>query len=114
MQALKRALEDFGEPPPPELKLPRSISKVVRVKVWKDEYLKIAPDAAEAKDNTINARMKRASETGQKLRIIGRLNPWVWLTGRPVKGIVEARADYQEPYPGRRDRPVPEDIADLL
>jgi hypothetical protein len=114
LRALRNALDEYGEPAPAALKLPRSITRVVNATVWKTEYLKIAPDAAEAKDNTINARLRRASEKLQSLRVIGRLNPWVWITGWPVKGVIEPRADYQEPYPGRPEPAVPADIGDLI
>lgn len=114
LQALQNALNESGEAPPDSLKLPRSIKRVVKAKAWKDEYLKIAPDADTAKDNTINARMRRAAEKLQQLRVVGRVNPWVWITGRPVKGVVEPRGDYQEPYPGRPEPPVPDDIGDLI
>lgn len=117
LKALQAALEEFGETPPASLKLPQSIKRVVKAPFWKAEYLKIAPDGAEAKDNTINARMKRASEKLQSLRVIGRLNPWVWITGRPVRGVIEPRAatnDYENPYPGRAEPAWPADIEDFI
>lgn len=115
LQALKNALEsDQAEKTPPHLRLPKAITKVVNAKVWKVEYLKLAPDATEAKENTINARLKRASEKLQSLRVIGRINPYVWITGRPVRGLIEPRQSYALPDPGRPEPPVPEHIEDLL
>jgi hypothetical protein len=113
LQALRNALDEFGELPPPALKLPKAIRRVVKATIWKDCYLKIAPDAATAKENTINVRMKRASEKLQALRVIGRINPFVWITGRPVKGVIEPTPAYSEPYPGRPE-PPPEDIGGLF
>lgn len=113
--ALKTAIEEVGVETPGSLKLPKSIKKVAKIQDWKDFYMKVAPDAATAKDNTINQRMKRASEKLQTERVIGRLNPWVWITGRPVKGVIEPRGDYdRDPYPDRPEPPPPADFADYL
>lgn len=87
-QALKQAIEDYGEPPPAMLKLPQSIKAVVDARKWKEVYLQKNPDIV-AKDNTINKRLRDASAQFQKERIIGRENPYVWLTGRAVAGAIE-------------------------
>jgi AAA domain/CHC2 zinc finger len=115
LQALRNALNEHGEAAPTALRLPKSIRRVVKATIWKDEYLKIAPDAAEAKANTINARLKRASERLQTLRVIGRINPWVWTTGRAVRGVIEAASAYDSPAPSRGpEPPPPDDVPDLL
>lgn len=111
LQALQRALDEHGQPPPPALKLPRSISKVVHAKKWKEQYVKLAPDGETAKDNTIDSRLRRASEKMQSLRVIGRENPWVWITGRAVKGHISPRRN--DPYADHINRPAPPDD-DLL
>lgn len=92
LAALRDALAEHGEAPPPAMKLPRAITRVTRVKYWKDEYLKKAPDGGNA-DNTINKRMSMASAQFQHLRIIGRNNPFVWLTGRGVAGVITTVPD---------------------
>jgi len=79
--ALQNALNENGEPTPPSLKLPRSITTVVDYKHWITAYKAIA---AESDDAAVRQAMKRASERLFALRIIGRINPYVWLTGRAV------------------------------
>lgn len=98
LEALKRAISEHGEKReevslPAIRQLPRSIQYVVNTKLWKQKYLEMAPDAGTVADNTINARMKRASDQFQTLRIIGRINPYVWLTGRAVGAVVEVYQD---------------------
>lgn len=78
-QALKDALADEGIPTPPTLRLPKSISRVVDVRHWKAHVRARAEDIS---DSGINKSMKAASEKLLFLRLIGRVNPYVWLTGR--------------------------------
>jgi hypothetical protein len=79
LTALKNALAEHGEPTPTSLKLPRSIVTVVDYKWWILAYKAIA---TESDDAAVRQAMKRAAEKLFALRIIGRINPYVWLTGR--------------------------------
>jgi len=79
LTALNNALAEHGEPTPASLKLPRSITTVVDYKWWLLAYKAIA---SEADDAAVRQAMKRAYEKLYALRIIGRINPYVWLTGR--------------------------------
>jgi 5S rRNA maturation endonuclease (ribonuclease M5) len=79
LTALKNALAEHGEPTPATLKLPRSITTVVDYKWWMLAYRAIA---SETDDAAVRQAMKRAGEKLYSLRIIGRINPYVWLTGR--------------------------------
>lgn len=88
LHALRAALEEHGEPTPPMLGLPKSIAKVVNAKRWKEAYLAKAPDPGamdkpidKKLDNTINKRLRDASNHMQKESIIGRANPFVWIAG---------------------------------
>jgi 5S rRNA maturation endonuclease (ribonuclease M5) len=99
LQALRTAIEDYGEPPPPTLQLPRSITRVVNAQQWKKVYLEKCSDP-DALDNTINKRLRYASEQFQNLNLIGRTNPWVWLSGKPVN---------EDPFTGSQME-FPEDI----
>jgi hypothetical protein len=81
LQALRTAIEEHGEPTPALLHLPRSISRVVNAQFWKRIYLEKSPDP-EATDNTVNKRLRDASGQFQNLGLIGRSNPWVWLSGK--------------------------------
>lgn len=83
LQALRTAIEDYGEPPPAVLHLPRSITRVVNAMHWKRVYLEKSPDPG-APENTINKRLRYASEQFQNLGLIGRTNPFVWLSGKPA------------------------------
>lgn len=98
LQALKDAIEEFGEPRdkctlPAIRQLPKSIKAVVSSKRWKEVYLRKAPDADTATDNTINKRLRDAGNQFQTLRIMGRINPYIWLTGRAVQGVVTIQPD---------------------
>jgi len=86
LQSLKDAMADHGEPTPDHLRLPRSIVTVVNAKKWKEVYLGRSGD--DAADNTINKRLRDASDQFLRLRIIGRINPYVWLVpGRSIAGV---------------------------
>lgn len=81
LQALRTAIEEYGEPTPPLLKLPRSIARVVNAQFWKRVYLEKIADQ-DATDNTVNKRLRDASSQFQNLHLIGRTNPFVWITGK--------------------------------
>jgi hypothetical protein len=79
LTALKEALAEHGETPPPTLKLPRSITKVVQFKFWRDAYAAIAADSdAQA----VKKALQRAGEKLYEKKVIGKVNPYIWLTGR--------------------------------
>jgi len=79
LTALKDALVEHGEPPPSNLKLPKSITTVVQFKFWRDAYAAIAADSdAQA----VKKALQRAGEKLYEKRVIGKINPYVWLTGR--------------------------------
>lgn len=84
LRALETAIEEYGEPPIAALKLPRAIATVVKAQRWKEVYLQKVPDHG-APDNTINKRLRDASNQFQTMGLIGRLNPFVWLTGKVVE-----------------------------
>jgi hypothetical protein len=79
LTALKNAIAEHGGPTPATLKLPRSITTVVEYRWWLQAFRAIA---TEADDAAIKKAMQRAGEKLYSLSIIGRINPYVWLTGR--------------------------------
>jgi hypothetical protein len=90
MQALIRALEKFGEEPPVALKLPRSIKVVVRMRHWRDEFAAmsmIMDEDPKKKAAAIRQALKRSGERFMAMKWIGRVEPYVWLTGKPVPGF---------------------------
>jgi hypothetical protein len=97
LNALRTAIEEHGEPAPGVLKLPRSIVRVVKAGRWKEIYLQKAPDGSTAPDNTINKRLRDASNQFQTMGLIGRINPFVWIVpGKQVNEDPSALADQPE------------------
>lgn len=84
--ALQDALAEHGVPPPPVLKLPKSIAKVVTVKEWYEAYRAVTSK----EDAAVRQAMARASDKFVRLRIMGRINPWVWVTNRPVGQVARS------------------------
>jgi hypothetical protein len=93
--ALKNAVAEYGVPPPAGLKLPRSVTSVCTVSQWFTAYRKVSADATEG---AVKQAMKRANDKLIRLRVIGRENPYVWLTGRRVKGAIEGRGGSWNSY----------------
>jgi hypothetical protein len=98
LTALKDALVEHGKPTPPSLKLPRSIATVVEYKHWRDAFAAIASDAEES---AIKKALARAGEKLYALGIIGKINPYVWLTGRAT---VETPLDIARADPAAAQR----------
>ncbi|SOC37062.1 AAA domain-containing protein [Rhizobium subbaraonis] len=86
----------------------RGIPAGARIVLWRDvisEFDKIefddVPDdeTPEQRDKRLDARLKRLKRSGENLlrkNIIGRDNPYVWLTGRRIKGY---RSEYRQTAP---------------
>jgi len=101
IRAIEKATSENGTKPPVGTGLPQSL-RVVEWKLVIKAYDSIAFDADgsegetdEAKEKRLNARrqaMKRSGERLVRKGLIAKENPWVWLTGKPIKGM-------------RRDRP---------
>lgn len=81
LDALKKALEQHGVKTPPALAavLPPSIKVVVEYKYWTEAFKALAFGKSDA---AVRQAMARAGAKFLRLRIIGRDNPYVWLTGR--------------------------------
>jgi hypothetical protein len=106
--ALKDAIAEVGIATPPVLKLPRSIVRVCTVTDWYNAYRAVASK----EDAAIRQAMGRASDKFVKLRIIGRINPYVWITGRsvadlanPSRGDLGAGQAVQEEFPEQEFAP---------
>jgi hypothetical protein len=106
LRALLKALSEHGEATPGALQLPRSVTTVTRVGHWYDAYRQTA---AEQTDDAVKQAMKRASDFWLERRVIGRNNPYVWITGRPVEGVIKGTEDQGAPQlPEQRDPPTDE------
>lgn len=106
LRALLKALAERGEATPGELQLPRSVTTVTRVGHWYDAYRQTA---AEQTDDAVKQAMKRASDYWLERRVVGRNNPYVWITGRPVEGVIKGGGVQPDlPLPEHRDPPADE------
>ena len=87
-RALWDAIKEVGTEPPPGLDLPAGV-KVVDWKQWKASWERLDPNPDEderQRAERIKKRMQRAGAALLKWGIIGRSNPWVWWTQKPVRG----------------------------
>lgn len=107
LAALRDAISEVGEPTPTKLKLPRAIKSVVKSRLWKQFYLQKCGEEApptddkvafKVWDDKINKRLRDASTQFLNLRLIGRVNPYVWLTSRAA-GPVTVEAVVHEGMP---------------
>ncbi|TJV51140.1 MAG: hypothetical protein E5Y01_16260 [Mesorhizobium sp.] len=116
MTALIKALEEYGEAPSPVLKLPRSITRVVRMGYWRQEYaaLSLADDEdPKKKQERIKKGLQRAGERFLGAKWIGRAEPYVWLTGRPIPGFKSA-GGYDFAALERPSEPVSAGMAEVM
>ncbi|WP_181180714.1 AAA family ATPase [Mesorhizobium sp. B2-4-6] len=116
MTALIKALEEFGEAPSPMLKLPRSIVRVVRMGYWRQEYAALSlvdDEDPKKKTERIKKGLQRAGERFLGAKWIGRAEPYVWLTGRPVPGFKSAGGYYFSNLE-RPDEPISAGMAEMI
>jgi hypothetical protein len=107
IRAIEKAVTDGGTKPPAGTGLPQHL-RVVEWKQVMKAYDSIAFDADETENETPEAREKRLAARRQALKrsgerlvrkgLIARENPWVWLTGKAIKG-----------YRRQTDNPPPDD-----
>jgi hypothetical protein len=83
-RALRRALDEYGMSAPPSLGLPKTISRVVDRKYWGQIYRQNF--AADDSDEAVKKALQRGNNFMIKGGIIGRNNPYVWITGKSIKG----------------------------
>lgn len=107
-RALWAAIKEDGVEAPASLQLPAGV-RVVRWAHWRNHFLKIDSAAAGDEDETkraerIKKRIERAGKSLLKFGIIGRDNPWIWHSGRPVRG-------YRDTFP-KKKKPADEPAAD--
>ncbi len=123
--ALLAALADHGEAAPAHLGLPVG-TMAVKVQQWTDLAVRRDPNPSGTPEAEIAKIRKAMERDGPKLlqfKVIGRDNPWVWWTGRAVRGFAETfpkeprrkrgttpaseqPSDNGEPIPGYDDDPV--------
>lgn len=116
MQALVNALERHGEATPDMLKLPRSIKTVVRMGHWRLEYAALSMQDDEdpkKKQERIKKALQRSGERFFGAKWIGRAEPYVWLTGRPVPGF-KRDSDIDFSKLSRPEEPISDGMADMM
>lgn len=109
MKAMIAALNASGVTPSPLLGLPPSILKVVDYEHVKVAYRDLNPDDGNDIDKW-KVRLKKGLQRGRErlheYGIIGVASPFVWLTGKPIKGfggVTRAAPDQEAPSPGMEE-----------
>jgi len=115
LRAIYRALADYGEDAPIALGLP-SGARVVKWKLLAGVFAGMAFDGADEADpkkrqDKLSQAMKRHGERLMQLRVIMRENPYLWLTGRKVRGFArrfdsagDDRGDSRQAEPSASDQ----------
>lgn len=94
-RALMRAMEEQGIAAPASLRLPKSITRVVHRRYWGEAYRKYY--AEDDSEEAVKKALQRANDFLVRSGVIGRENPWVWITGKRVRGEARMVAEATEP-----------------
>lgn len=95
LKALLSALNDQGATPSVMLALPNSIAKVVDYSHVKEAFKNLNPDDGDNVEKwreRLKQALRRARERLLDHRIIGVNSPYIWITGKPVRGIIRAKS----------------------
>ncbi|HEY8066611.1 MAG TPA: AAA family ATPase [Methylosinus sp.] len=111
LRAIYKALSEHGEEAPAALDLPAG-THVVRWKQLGEVFAGMAFDGADEDDpkkraNALSQAMKRHGERLMQLNIIMRENPFVWLTGKKVRGFARRSDSAGNTRGERREDPPP-------
>ena len=106
IRALEKATSDAGTRPPQSSGLSQNL-RLVEWKRFVSAYDSIAFDGAdtdtetpkerERRKNARNQALKRTGESLMRKGIIAREAPWVWLTGKPIRGYRRRSDEYTPP-----------------
>ena len=84
--------------------------RVIHIGDWREAFERRAPfddeDTPERRQERVKKAMQRALTDFQNLRLIQYDNPWIWLTGRPVKGF-SYRMDWKPQHEREAEDPPP-------
>lgn len=131
LRAVYMAIDRQGTLPPGELRLPQNVKAVEWKhvqeefgKTWFDESGETgdqdAPDYADRRKAAMRKAIARHGQVLVAKQVIGRADPWIWLTGKKVKGFrVPASAERQpKPKPAPPKEPTREissdDVLDFI
>lgn len=91
LQCVSDAQRNSGDFPPNDLKAPARIKRVVQInkakQVFKDRFAGGETGSEDQIRTRLAQRWKRAHDRMVQYGIIGSSDPWMWLTGKPVKGM---------------------------
>lgn len=112
LRALAAALETKGIATPPDLGIPPSIVRVVDYEHVKRVFGEMNPDDGDDTPKWVERlrkALRRARERLYGFKIIGAANPYIWLTGRPVRGFGLGQSGVDAPPPQPAETAVVED-----
>jgi hypothetical protein len=68
---------------------------VVHYENWRDMYAEMNPDDDGEKPSTktIGQRFRQNKDVMQKFGVIGLSSPWMWWTGKAVRGFADTQAN---------------------
>lgn len=120
LKALIKALAEHGEAPSPLLALPPSIIRVVDYAKVKEAFKSLNPDdgndVVKWKER-LKTALKRARERLLDHNIIGISSPHIWITGKPVRGIIRPKdngTDFRDQEPSAGLTEALESSGDIL
>jgi hypothetical protein len=96
LRCILQCLNDYGIKPPAELGLPRSIGVLVDYDyVKRMMFTKMLRDDANSSEGLANHReqtrqaLKAARTRSMAMGVLGSTDPFIWFTGKPIRGIKE-------------------------
>lgn len=98
-RALMKAIGDHGTPRPigrPDI--PERVTVVTYAR-WREAFRTIASDP-DMSDEAVKKALTRAGQSLMRFGVIGRVNPLVWWTGKPVRGAAPGFFDRKQSEPG--------------
>jgi hypothetical protein len=113
-RALLKALSEHGENPPQDRRAIPQDAMVVRGVHWNAAYRAMDPAVVDGEDEKVafTRAQKAIAGAGSKLMqygVIKRDNPFVWLTGKPVRGFGDVARQQSEAPPPEGDLEWPAD-----
>ncbi|MFG1304183.1 AAA family ATPase [Xanthobacter autotrophicus] len=91
LKCILDAVNEFGQVPPQNVNCPPRITRAVNLnkakKFYWERYAGGLEGSDEQKQDTLRKRWRRAHDRMVQHSIIGSQDPWVWFTGKPVRGM---------------------------
>lgn len=121
LTSLLEALDESGVPPPPELQLPSSISRVVNYDAVKlilsKKMMNEGDDSEEGRtrhQTRVRVAVGRCRTQLMSVKVIDCSSPFIWWTGRAVRGVKATYPKSSDLFdPRATDHLTSQDISDL-